>query len=84
MPASQNLNHQIKYNVPMMRLCLVHEGRTPQQTLEIVTPDDAAKLLRPLKLASEEKFVSLHLNARNHVVGLHEVSHGTLSTIIPA
>lgn len=30
-------------------------------------------------MACEEHFVSLHLNAKNEVIGLHEVSHGTLS-----
>jgi DNA repair protein RadC len=30
-------------------------------------------------MACEEHFVSLHLNANNQVIGVHEVSHGTLS-----
>ncbi len=80
MPLPQGLNQHMKYKVPMMRLCLVHEGRSPEQALEITTPEDAVKLLRPLKLAAEEKFVSLHLNAKNQVLGIHEVSHGTLSS----
>jgi DNA repair protein RadC len=43
---------------------------------------DAAKLLEPLHYFSEEHFVSLHLNAKNEVIGMHEVSHGSLSMSI--
>lgn len=76
---ARNLNHQLKYRVPTMHLCLVHEDPAANVALEITTPEDAANLLNPLKLAAEEKFVSLHLNAKNQVIGVHEVSHGTLS-----
>jgi DNA repair protein RadC len=38
------------------------------------------RILHPLKAASEEHFVSVHLNSKNEVLGVHEVSHGTLST----
>lgn len=70
---------QLKYRVPLMRLCLVREG--PIGTAYPVrSADDAAQFLQPLTQAAEEYFVSLHLNTRNEIIGLHEVSHGTLSS----
>jgi DNA repair protein RadC len=70
---------QLKYRLPRIELFLVHE-EAKERTVAIRTPKDAAQFLAPLKHAPEEHFISLHLNARNEVIGLHEVSHGTLST----
>jgi len=58
----------------------VHENLNPDSLVPIQSPGDVEDLLRPLRHATEEHFVSLHLNAKHEVVGLHEVSHGTLST----
>jgi DNA repair protein RadC len=73
------LFNRLKYKLPRMRLCLVHERGQPRTLYAIRTPVDAAKLVEPLKHQPEEHFVSLHLNSRHEVIGLHEVSHGTLS-----
>lgn len=73
------LRGRLKYRVPQIKLCLVQEENvTPLYPIK--TPVDAATFLEPLKLASEEHFISLHLNARHEVIGLHEVSHGTVSS----
>ncbi|HEY9713866.1 MAG TPA: JAB domain-containing protein [Chroococcales cyanobacterium] len=77
--ATADLLSKMKYRLPKMRLCLVSEAKRPAKTIVIESPTDAAKFLAPLKHASEEHFVSLHLNAKHEVIGLHEVSHGTLS-----
>jgi DNA repair protein RadC len=70
---------KLKYKLPRLRLCLVQEG-PPGRTLQVVqTPEDAATFLEPLQHAPEEHFVSLHLNSRHEIIGLHEVSHGTLA-----
>lgn len=73
------LASQLKYRIPLIKLCLVHEGNA-SAPYAIRSADDAAQFLEPLRYAAEEHFVSLHLNARNEIIGLHEVSHGTLSS----
>ncbi|MDZ4834776.1 MAG: JAB domain-containing protein [Candidatus Melainabacteria bacterium] len=76
----KTLIDQMDYKLPKLRLCLVREGTSSRQaTIAIRTPRDAIKYLEPLSMACEEHFVSLHLNAKHEVIGLHEVSHGTLS-----
>lgn len=80
MPSTTALRGQLKYKVPQMKLCLVHEGPKLKELVSIRTPTDAASFFEPLKLAPEEHFVSLHLNARHEVIGVHEVSHGTVSS----
>ena len=79
MARSDNLAHKLNYRLPRFRLCLVQEGDAGSRPVTICRPEDAADLLKPLSHASEEHFVSLHLNAKHEVIGLHEVSHGTLS-----
>lgn len=79
MARPQNLAHQLNYKVPSIRLCLVHESKTRRKPFVIQSPEDAAKLFAPLRMAPEEHFISLHLNAKNEVIGLHEVSHGSLA-----
>lgn len=76
----RTLKGRLKYRVPQIKLCLVQEGPKLKHLLPINTPIDAARFFEPLKLAPEEHFVSLHLNARHEVIGLHEVSHGTISS----
>ena len=72
--------NQLRYRIPKIQLCLLHEGFHPESLYSIGNPTDADNLLLPLRMAAEEHFVSLHLNARNQLIGLHEVSHGTLSS----
>lgn len=78
--AAKSILDKLEYAVPKMRLLLVNETTKLQKRVTIKSPLDAAKLLTPLRHASEEYFISLHLNAKNEVIGIHEVSHGTLST----
>ncbi len=70
---------QLAYDLPKLKLYLVNEARGKKPWPSITSAEDAAKLLKPLTHASEEHFVSLHLNTKFEVIGLHEVSHGTLS-----
>ncbi|MCC6978863.1 MAG: JAB domain-containing protein [Candidatus Melainabacteria bacterium] len=70
---------RIKYALPQMKLCLVGEPYRSRKLIPIQAPEDVAPFLKPLRYAAEEYFVSLHLNARHEVLGLHEVSHGSLS-----
>lgn len=80
MARKSSLVDKFDYGVPKIRLCLVNERTKAREPYPIQSPVDAGRLLKPLKQASEEYFVSLHLNARNEVIGIHEVSHGTLSS----
>lgn len=69
---------KLRYKIPLLKLMLVKEaGR--KQAPKIRSALDAASLFSPLTFATEEHFVSLHLNTKFEVIGLHEVSHGTLS-----
>jgi DNA repair protein RadC len=79
-PAPKPLAAQLKYKLPTLKLALVHESRDYTPLYPLRTPEDAAALLEPLRHAPEEHFVSLHLNAKHEVIGLHEVSHGTISS----
>jgi DNA repair protein RadC len=75
---SRTLKKHLKYIVPEMRLALIKEpGVKP---LPINCPDDLEKFVEPLKMYSEEKFVSFHLDAKSQVTGYHIVSHGTTSS----
>jgi DNA repair protein RadC len=78
MPAATALARKLKYPLPRIKLALVHEGARGK-LYQIKSPFDAEQYLTPLRHAPEEHFVSLHLNAKNEVIGLHEVSHGTLA-----
>jgi DNA repair protein RadC len=77
--ARASISVQLKYKVPQMRLCLVSD-RKMSRLQHITSPTDAGRLLTPLRYASEEQFVALHLNCRHEVIGLHEVSKGTLAS----
>lgn len=80
MKRKSTLQDNLKYRVPRFKLALVAEGNTPSTLTAVRTPEDAAAFLEPLKLAPEEHFVALHLNTRHEVIGVHEVSHGTISS----
>jgi DNA repair protein RadC len=80
MPRQRNLESQLSYRIPRIKLALVKEKAASGKRFAIRTPSDVAEFLGPLQHASEEHFVSVHLNAKNEVIGLHEVSHGTLSS----
>lgn len=75
----KSLIKQLSYNLPKFRLCLVREGPNLNRPVSIQTPQEAVSFLSPLTMACEEHFVSVHLNAKSEVIGVHEVSHGTLS-----
>src|SRR5262245_20838631 len=69
----------LAYEIPRLRLNLVREGGDRTRSFTINTPRDAAVFFEPLAMAPEEHFVAIHLNTHNQIIGLHEVSHGTLS-----
>ncbi|MBI5176085.1 MAG: JAB domain-containing protein [Candidatus Obscuribacter sp.] len=72
--------HHLNYKLPVFKLMMVKEEKKQKNPLpSIRSALDAAKLLEPLCFAPEEHFVALHLNSKFEVIGLHEVSHGTLS-----
>ena len=77
---NKKLKNLLDYQIPRLQLYVVKEGpaiKPPYPAIK--SAHDAAALLSPLHFASEEHFVSLHLNTKFEVIGLHEVSHGTLS-----
>jgi DNA repair protein RadC len=77
-----SLASQLRYEIPKIKLCLVHEGQTPKNLFALRTAEDVQEFLEPLRFAAEESFVTLHLNAKHEVIGMHEVSHGTLASAI--
>lgn len=74
------LARRLRYRLPRLKLCLVREGRFTKEPVLIRDPFDAQDFLEPLRAAPEEHFISLHLNVRHEVIGVHEVSHGTVSS----
>lgn len=76
----ETLIDELRYQLPKFKLCIVREpAPDAEERIVIRRPQDAVRYLAPLSLACEEYFLALHLNAKNEVMGLHEVSHGTLS-----
>lgn len=78
--ANSTLARRLRYRLPRLKLCLVREGRLNKEPILIRDPFDAQEFLEPLRSAPEEHFISLHLNVRHEVIGIHEVSHGTVSS----
>ncbi len=70
--------NKMKYDLPLLRLRLVREG-SRRRAVTVRQPEDLACYLQPIAMAPEEHFVSCHLNAKSQIIGIHEVSHGTLS-----
>jgi len=79
MSQTKALLRKLSYCMPQLKLYLVGKPSKNVKAHTIRRPQEAAKLLAPLRHAPEEHFVSLHLNAKHEVIGVHEVSHGTLS-----
>ncbi|HIA53865.1 MAG TPA: hypothetical protein EYN91_17535 [Candidatus Melainabacteria bacterium] len=77
--ARKRYQNRVAYSLPQLKLCLVGEPSRAKRLIAIQAPEDVARFLNPLRYAAEEHFVSIHLNARHEVLGLHEVSHGSLS-----
>jgi DNA repair protein RadC len=71
------ISKHLKYKIPQFKLALIREPE-PKAT-SIHTPDDIEQFVEPMKHFSEEYFVAFHLDAKHHVIGYHEVSHGTIS-----
>lgn len=66
---------------PIYRVQLVRESGPKRPNLN--GPDDAAKILcRYLEHEDREHFVTLMLDAKNRVIGIHTVSIGTLSSAL--
>ncbi len=79
---SRKLKSHLKYLVPEIRLALIKETNTKPHA--VLSPDNLAPLVEPLKYYADEHFVAFHLDAKNQVIGYQIVSHGTLSAIIPS
>ncbi|MCA9818509.1 MAG: DNA repair protein RadC [Cyanobacteria bacterium HKST-UBA01] len=74
---TRTLKKHLRYIVPQMRLALIKEpGATPQS---IRCPDDIERFVEPMKFYDTEHFVAFHLDAKNHVIGYHIVSQGTVT-----
>lgn len=76
---ARQLRQQLDYPVPKFALCMVQENQSTGKVVKVNSPEDAASLFKPLRLAAEEHFMALHLNVKNEVIGIHEVAHGTLT-----
>lgn len=76
--SKQFVKRHLKYPVPQFKLALLREKEC--KTFGMFSPSDVEKFVEPLKHCSEEYFVAFHLNCRQHVIGYHEVSHGTLTS----
>lgn len=72
------------YNIPMMKIQLVKEGKIPSESRPLIkTPDNVAEIMFDLcELHCEEHFYCLLLNTKNRVNGIQNVSTGSLSAAI--
>ena len=75
---TRTLKKHLKYKIPQIKLAILREP-TAEPLPVIRTPDDLEQYLEPMKYLPEENFVSLHLSAKNSLIGYHVSSHGTLS-----
>lgn len=75
--STRKLKKDLQYRIPQIKLALIRE-RTAE-TFRINTPSDIHDYAEPLRHLAEEHFVSFHLDARNHIIGYHLVSQGTLT-----
>lgn len=69
-------------SINVYRLNMIKETEVPYKA--ITCPDDTVDILRALGLdtAAEEYFYLLCTNVKGNIVGIHEVSHGELSSSI--
>ena len=72
------------YNIPMMKIQLVKEGKIPSESRPLIkTPDNVAEIMFDLcELHAEEHFYCLLLNTKNRVNGIQNISTGSLSAAI--
>lgn len=83
-PHATALKKKAKYELPRLKLLLVTESdpklkHAAPEPYALRSPDDVADFFEPIRDLAEEHFVALHLNSKHEIIGLHEVSHGTLS-----
>ena len=71
------LKKKLRYMVPEIRLALIKEGGVKAKGIR--RPDDMEQFVEPLKFFSEEHFISFHVDAKNAIIGYHDISHGTLN-----
>lgn len=75
---NDTLRKRLKYDIPTVRLALIVEGT--KTAYPVYTPECIERFLEPLKLSPNEQFISLLLNAKHEIIGLHVVSEGTISS----
>lgn len=72
-------------SVDVMRCCLVRDKSVKYTTTSLESPDDVKAFFGEMGLEdlAEEVFAMVCVDAKAHVVGYHEISHGdTSSTIV--
>lgn len=74
---TRTLKKHLRYKIPQIKLAILREP-TSEPLPAIQTPSDLEQYLEPMKHLSEH-FVSIHLTARNQVMGYHVISQGTVS-----
>lgn len=71
------------YRIPRYRVALIREGTHPAETRTITSPHDAYTVLQEwLESQDREVFCTLMLSTRNQVIGINQVSVGTLNSSI--
>jgi DNA repair protein RadC len=73
----------VDYRIPIYRVSLVREGEQPLDTPKIRSSADVSTLLHAhLKDVDREHFVVVFVDQKNHIVGLHTVSVGSLTASV--
>lgn len=69
------------YQIPVVRVALVHERSIPSSTRVLRNPDDAAAVLREvIGDYDRETFAVLLLDTKNHLIAVHIASIGLLDS----
>src|SRR5208282_902351 len=74
---ARELRKHLEYMVPQIRLVMLKEPGVTAKSITV--PGDVERFVEPLKYNDVENFVSLHLDAKNNVIGYAIVSQGTLT-----
>ena len=67
-----------QYEMPVLRLQLIREGVTNASPIKCAR--DVVELLKDVALADREQMVAVFLDTKNHPIGRHIISIGTLNT----
>jgi DNA repair protein RadC len=77
MPKKPSSFNNGSYEGYKVKLVLIREGLDQYDPVALNTPSAVYSFMKDIQYLDREKFYSIHVNSRNQVIGLDEVSSGT-------